>query len=136
MLGFLGFFGRAPELRRLEQALREVDLHPRLVPDAVKLTALRLLQDATQTKLPPPEACAATAELLAYGMLGPAHFATAGELARLEATEARIEAAVAAGESLDARLILLLLHAGLLQPEVIQRYGLKAVARDGPPQTG
>ena len=47
-----------------------------------------------------------------------------------------MEAAIEAGESLDARLILLLLHAGLLQPDVIQRYGLEAVADDGPPPTG
>jgi hypothetical protein len=126
VFGFLGVFGRAPELKRLDDALRAVDLHPRLVPDAVELTALRLLQETTRTKLPPPEAYAATAELLAYCMLGPAHFAAAGELARLEATEARIEAAVRVGDSPDARLILLALHAGLLQPEVAERFGMEA----------
>jgi hypothetical protein len=129
VLGFLGFFGRAGELKRLDEAFRAADLHPRLVPEAVKLTALRLLQEDARAKLPPPDMYAAAAELLAYCMLGPAHFAAAGELDALAATEARVEAAVQAGDSLDARLILLALHAGLLQPEVKQRYGLEATAQ-------
>ena len=129
MFGFLGVFGRAQELKRLDDALRAIDLHPRLVPDAVELAALRLLQEETRARLPPQEAYMATAELLAYCMLGPAHFATAGELARLQATEDRIEIALRAGDSLDARMILLALHAGLLQPAVAERYGIEAVPR-------
>ncbi len=41
MLGFFGIFGRSHELRRLDQAVRAVGLHPVLVPEAVKLTTRR-----------------------------------------------------------------------------------------------
>ncbi len=43
MLGLFGIFGRSHELQRLDQALRGVGLNPRLVPEAVKLTTLKLL---------------------------------------------------------------------------------------------
>lgn len=129
MFGFLGIFGRAQELRRLDEALRAVDLHPRLVPEAVKLTALRLLQQESRSKLPPPALYGAAAELLAYCLLGPDHFAAADEMEALARVEARVEQAAAAGDSLDARLILLTLQAKLLQPAVAERYGLEAIAR-------
>ncbi len=45
-LGMFGVFGRSEDLRTLERALRAVDLHPALVPDAVKLTVLNVLKDA------------------------------------------------------------------------------------------
>lgn len=128
MLGFLGFFGRAPELRRLDAALRNVDLHPRLVPEAVKLAALRQMQQAAGAKSPPPETYDAAAALLAYCMLGPAHFAEAGELDLLNEVERRVDAATA-DDGLDARLVLLALHAGVVQPEVVSRFGLEAVER-------
>lgn len=126
MFGFLGVFGRAAELRRLDQALRAVDLHPRLVPEAVKLTAVRLLQEAAQAKLPPPGMYGEAAELIAYCLLGPDHFAAAGEQERLLATEERIERALETGDSLDARLVLLTLHAGLLNARVAERWELRA----------
>ncbi len=43
MLGLFGIFGRSYELQRLDQAQRGVGLNPRLVPEAVKLTTLKLL---------------------------------------------------------------------------------------------
>ncbi len=46
MLGLFGIFGRSHELQRLDQALRGGGLHPRLVPEAVKLTTLKLLKEA------------------------------------------------------------------------------------------
>ncbi len=46
MLGLFGIFGRSQELQRLDQALRGVGLDPRLVPDAVMLTTLKLLGEA------------------------------------------------------------------------------------------
>ena len=42
-----------------------------------------------------------------------------------EATEARLEAAIEAGDSLDARLVLLALHAGVIQEHVVERYQLE-----------
>ncbi len=47
MLGLFGIFGRSHKLRRLDQALRDVGLNPRLVPDAVMLTTLKLLGEAS-----------------------------------------------------------------------------------------
>ncbi len=46
MLGLFGIFGRSHELQRLDQALRGVGRNPRLVPEAVKLTTLKLLGEA------------------------------------------------------------------------------------------
>lgn len=123
MFGFLGRFGRARELRQLDEALRAVDLHPALVPDAVELTAVRLLQAARGK--PEPGDYAAAAELMAYCMIGASNFTAANDLAAAERVAARIEAAIADGESLDARLVLLLLHAGLVNPGVVERFGLE-----------
>jgi len=38
-------FGRSHDLRQLDQALRSVDVHPAVVPEAVKLTIVNLLKD-------------------------------------------------------------------------------------------
>ncbi len=124
MLGLFGIFGRSHKLRRLDQALRGVGLHPRLVPEAVKLTTLNLLGDAGAG--PDPRPHAAAAELLGYCVLGAQGFTECNDLSLTEAVEARLEAALEAGDSLDARVVLLTLHAGVIQPSVIERYGLEA----------
>ena len=111
MLGLLGIFGRSTELRRLDEALRGVGLHPRGVSEAVKLTTLKLLKEAAYGASPDPRAAAAAAELLGYCMLGPRGFAEANGPGPTAAVEARLEAALAAGDSLDARLVLLALYA-------------------------
>ena len=123
MFGFLGRFGRAQELRRLDEALRAVDLHPALVPDAVELAAVRLIQ-AEKPSLDARD-YAAAAELIGYSMIGADGFAGANDEALAAAVEARIEAAIATGDSLDARLLLLLLHAGVIQPSVIAHFALE-----------
>ena len=122
MLGFLGIFGRSRELERLDRAVRAVGLHPRLVPDAVKLTAIKLLAEAKAD----PRAYDAAAEMLAYCMLGRQIFTDDNGADLTEAVEARLEAALEAGDSLDARLVLLALHAGVIQPWVVERYQLEA----------
>ncbi len=126
MLGFLGIFGRSRELQRLDQAVRAVGLHPRLVPEAVKLTTLKLLNEADSGASPAPRAYDAAAEMLGYCMLGPQGFTEANDLRLTEAAEARLEAALEAGDSLDARLVLLALHAGVIQAQVVERYQLEA----------
>lgn len=123
MLGLFGIFGRSEELRRLDQALRTVDLHPRLVPEAVKLTTLKLLKESGLK----PRSYASAAELLAYCMLGRQAFFHTNEQSLTDKVEARLAAAVEAGDSLDARIVLLTLHAGVIQPSVVERYGLEAV---------
>lgn len=124
MLNLFNLFGRSREVQRLDFAVRAAGLHPALVPDAVKITTLKLLKD-NRGEAPDPEACAYAAELLAYCLLGPAHFAEVNDPARTGAVEARMEAALEAGESLDARLVLLALHAGVVAPGVVERFGLR-----------
>ena len=125
MFGFLGMFGRSYELKRLDQAVRAVGLHPNLVPDAVELTIIKLLKEADRGADPTPRAYYAAAEMLGYCMLGPQGFTEANGLSLTEATEARLEAALKAGDSLDARLVLLALHAGVIQAQVVERYQLE-----------
>ncbi len=125
MLGLFGIFGRSPELQRLDQALRGGGLHPRLVPEAVKLTTLKLLKEAGGAN-PGPRPYAAAAELLGYCVLGAQGFTEFNGPSLTDAVETRLAAALEAGNSLDARVVLLTLHAGVIQPSVVERYGLEA----------
>ena len=124
MLGLFGIFGRSHELQRLDQALRLVGLNPRLVPDAVKLTTLKLLGEAGVG--PDPTSHAAAAELPGYCVLGAQGFTECNDPSLTEAVEVRLAAALEAGDNLDARVMLLTLHADVIQPSVVERYGLEA----------
>lgn len=124
-LGFLGMFGRSGDLRQLDAALRGADLHPALVPEGVKLTIVNLMNDHWPVE-PPPRAYSSVAQLCGYCIAGPETFEQAnGREARLEA-ERRIEAALEAGDSFDAQIVLMTLHARLIGAEVVERYGLSA----------
>jgi len=125
-MGFLGRFGRSSDLRQLDDALKVLDLHPNLVPEAVKITVVNLMKDHAPGGDPQPRSYGAAAEILAYCMIGAEGFAGANgdEVARQ--VEARIEAALKAGDSFDAQLILLTLHAGVIQPSVVDRFRLEA----------
>ncbi len=124
-LGLFGVFGRSEDLRTLDKALRAADLHPNLVPDAVKLTVLNLLKDA-KGEDPSAEDYRETAALLGYCALGRETYAAAnGNLAATDA-EHRIEAALDAGEGLDASLILLALHSAIIHPGVKETYQLES----------
>ncbi|MGY6569366.1 MAG: hypothetical protein JK586_10720 [Nocardiopsis sp. BM-2018] len=125
-LGFLGMFGRSHDLKQLDAALRAVDLHPNVVPEAIKLTIVNLLKDHAIGKHPAPQAYAPAAEIVAYCMLGPAALAASNPPELIDRTEARIERALEDGDSLDAQLVLLTLHAKVCQPAVIERYGLES----------
>ncbi len=124
MLGLFGIFGRSQELQRLDQALGSVGLNPRLVPDAVKLTTLKLLGEASAG--PDPASYAAVAELLGYCVLGAQGFTECNDPSLTEAVEVRLAAALDVGDNFDARVVLLTLHAGVIQPSVVERYGLEA----------
>ena len=126
MLGLFGIFGRSNELRRLDEALRAVGLQPRRVPEAVKLTALRLLGPAGGGAEPEAHANGAAAELLGYCMLGAEGFAAANGRTRAAAVEVRLETALEAGDSLDAQLVLLTLQAAVIDQDVVARYRLEA----------
>lgn len=125
-LGFFGLFGRSPALRDFDRALRAVDLHPKLVPEAVKLTALKLLGEETRGRDISPTAQEAGASLLAYCMLGADAFAEANGSDLTAAVERRMEEALQTGDSLDAKLILLALHAKVVQPSVIEAFELES----------
>ena len=125
-LGLFGIFGRSADLRQLDQALRSVDLHPKLVPEAVKLTVCALLKDHATGGEPQPQAYRAAAEIVAYCMIGADGFAGANDVAPTLAVEQRIDAALTAGDSLDAQLVLLTLHARVVQPSVVDRFQLES----------
>jgi hypothetical protein len=125
-LGFFGFFGRSPALRAFDADLRAVDLHPSLVPEAVKLTAMRMLMDQTGGRTPGAEASRAAAEIIAYCMIGAEAFAGANGLPLTEDVEQRIETALTHGTSLDAKLVLLTLQANVIQPSVVDHFRLEA----------
>ena len=125
MLGLFGIFGRSQELRRLDEALRDGGLHPRLVPEAVKLATLKLLEEAGGAN-PSSHLYAAAGELLGYCVLGVQGFTECNGPSLTETVEARLTAAFEAGDSLDARLVLLTLHAGAIEPSVVARYRLEA----------
>lgn len=127
-LGFFGWFGRSSALRELDGALRSVDLHPNLVPEAVKLTAVRMLMDHEGRNDPGVEASCKAAEILAYCMIGAEAFAGANGVPLAENVEQRIDAALATGTNLDAKLVLLALHAKVIQPSVIDHFGLESDA--------
>ena len=124
-LGFLGMFGRSGDLRELDTALRGADLHPALVPEGVKLTIVNLMKDHWPEE-PLPDAYRSVAQLFSYCIAGPQTFEQAnGTERRLEA-ERRIESALDAGDSFDAQIVLMTLHAKLISAEVVERYGLSA----------
>jgi hypothetical protein len=124
-LGFLGMFGRSGDLRQLDDALRKADLHPALVPEAVKLTLVNLMNDCWPDE-PPADAYASVAQLCGYCVAGPQVFEQANGREPTLAVERRIEAALEAGDSFDARIVLMTLHAKLINAEVVERYELRA----------
>jgi hypothetical protein len=113
-------------MQRLDQALRSAGLHPRIVPDAVKIAALKQLKLASGGAPYDLRATASAAELLGYCVLGRHGFSAANGEFQTEATEGRLIAAIEDGQGLDARLVLLTLHAGLTHPSVVERFELAA----------
>lgn len=122
-LGFLGMFGRSGDLRQLDAALRGFDIHPALVPEGAKLTIVNLMKDHWPDE-PPPQAYPPVALLLGYCIAGPEAFELSNGREYTLDAERRIEAALGAGDSFDAQIILMTLHAKLISGEVVERYGL------------
>jgi len=124
-LGMFGVFGRSADLRALDKALSATGLHPALVPDAVKLTVLNMLKDARDED-PTAADFREAAALLSYCVLGREIFGTANGSHAAEIAEERIEAALEAGKSHDASLILLALHAAIIHPSVNEAFELQS----------
>lgn len=126
MLGFFRIFGRSPDLKALDQALQDNGLHPRAVPEAVKLTAVRLLKQAGRADAPLSEAaCDDAAQLLGYCILGHDQFIASNGIHGATQAAGRVDAAIAAGDSLDAKLLLLALHSGILVSEIAGRFDIE-----------
>src|SRR5258707_11507732 len=106
MSGLFGIFGRAPELERLDLALRNLGVHPRAVPDAVKLTTVKLLKEARGGSVPDQHDCAGAAALLGYCILGPQAFAAANGPAQTETADMRLGAPCEAGHGRQAGSLL------------------------------
>jgi hypothetical protein len=124
-LGLFGIFGRSGDLRQIDDALRAIDVHPRLVPEAVKLAIASQLKADAANGEPEPPAYRAAAEIVGYCMIGADAFAGANSEQLAAEIEGRIERALISGTNLDARLVLLTLHAGVCQASVIDRFGLE-----------
>jgi len=124
MLGLFGVLGRSRDLQRLDASLRDRGLHPHLMPDAVKLTVLKLLQEETGRRSPSAAAHEAASALLVYCQLGAESYAEENGGPDLDAVEGRLEEALEAGDGLDARLVLLMLHSGMIEPSVVERFDL------------
>lgn len=129
-LGFLGRFGRSADLRQLDKALRDVDLHPALVPEGVKLAIVSLMKNDWPNQEPPEEAYLPVAGLFAYCVVGREPFLAVNGDARLADVETRIEAALEDDGSLDEQLVLLAIHARLISADVVERFGLSAAEQD------
>ena len=123
MLGFFGIFGRSRDLKRLDEALLAVGLDPRLVPEAVKLTTLKLLGEVGAGK--DPASYTAAAELLGYCILGSQEFTQHNTSDLTDSVEQRLAAALETGDTLVARIVLLTLHASVIRPSVVEHYDLR-----------
>ena len=126
MFSLFDLFGRSAAVKALDHALREAGLHPLLVPEAVKLTILQLQKkDDVRRTATRDAAYDEAAQLLAYCMLGHEQFIESNSVAAADRAEDRLEAAIAAGDSFDAKLILLALHSGLIAPEIADRFDVE-----------
>lgn len=124
-LGFFGVFGRSADLRQIDEAFRALDVHPKTIPEAVKLAMARFLKEASGDE-PPPQAYRRAAELVGYCVIGANPFAGANGEALTDDVERRIEQALIYGTSIDAQLVLLTLHARIVQPSVVDAFDLEA----------
>ena len=124
MLGFFNIFGRSPDLKALDQALRDAGVHPRTVPEAVKLDGRSAPARGAGGRV--PEAAfrrrRAVARVL-HARQRPVHRQQQHPAA--ERVESRLERAIAFGDSLDAKLLLLALHSGIMVAEVADRFDVE-----------
>jgi len=123
------FLGRSTAMRALDDALRAAGLHPLLVPEPVKLTVIELTRKHAGAESQ-DAAFADAARLLAYCIHGHGQFTDSNGADEAELADARVEDALQDGDTLDAKLILLALHAGLISPEIADRIELEDLEID------
>ncbi|MCC5956938.1 MAG: hypothetical protein JJU07_12610 [Natronohydrobacter sp.] len=114
------FLGRSTAMRALDDALRAAGVHPLLVPEPVKLTVIQLTKKHAAGQAQ-DAAFADAAQLLAYCILGHEQFADSNGLEDAGRADQGVETAMEEGDTLDAKLILLAFHAGLITPEIADR---------------
>ncbi|MGI3211891.1 hypothetical protein ACROSR_12335 [Roseovarius tibetensis] len=123
MFRLFDMLGPSAAVRALDDALRASGVHPLLVPEPVKLTVIKLNKKDSGGK-DQDVAFAEAAQLLAYCMLGHEQFAESNSVEDADRVDLRVETALGEGDTLDAKLILLALHAGLMAPEIADRIDL------------
>jgi hypothetical protein len=121
MFGLLTLFGRSAAQKALDHALREAGLHPLVVPEAVKITIVRLNKEQAAGAGPREADYSEAAQLLAYCMLGRDQFIASNSVHEADRADLRVEHALIAGDSIDAKLILLALHSGIVAPSIAER---------------
>ena len=120
MLRIFDLFGQSAAMNALDEAMRASGVHPLLVPDAVKVALMRLNKEAAAAR-GRDAAFSDAAHLLAYCMLGRAPFIESNGTVAADQVERRVEAAIDAGASSDAKLILLAMHSGVIVSEIADR---------------
>lgn len=124
MLRIFGLFGQSAAMNALDEAMRTSGVHPLLVPDAVKVTLVRFNKQAAEAR-GRDVAFGEAAQLLAYCMLGRAPFIESNGTAAADLVDQRLEAAIDAGDSADAKLILLAMHSGVIVSEIADRIDIE-----------
>lgn len=123
MFRLFDMLGRSSAMRALDDALRAAGVHPLLVPEPVKLTVIQLSKRlASDRSL--ESALILAAQVLTYCILGHEGFAASNTQEEASRIDNRVETALEEGDSLDAKLILLALHAGLMAPDIADRIDL------------
>tara|TARA_B100000686_G_C16581153_1_gene858198 strand:+ start:307 stop:681 length:375 start_codon:yes stop_codon:yes gene_type:complete len=123
VVGLFSLFGRSREMQQFDWELRAAGIHPKLVADAVKTAALGIMKDFRQVS---DRDYVRVAQLMTYCILGGSDFTNVNDVALAGVVEERIMRAVDSNGSLDAQLILLALHSGVISASVVAQYGLEA----------
>lgn len=120
MFRLFDMFGPSKAQKAFDNALRVSGVHPLLVPEPVKLTAIQLNRKLADER-DQETAFAQAAQLLSYCILGDEQFRSSNGDEAADQTDHRVETAIIEGNSLDAKLILLTVHSGLISPEIADR---------------
>lgn len=122
-IGFLGRFGRSQDLRYLDAALQQAHLHPGFLPEGVKIAVASLMSEVHGE--PPADAYPPIGALIALCAFGIEEFEEHNGPRLRADTLARLEAAIARSEGLDASLIILMSHARLLHQSLKDDYAIE-----------
>lgn len=123
------FLGRSTAMRALDDALQTAGLHPLLVPEPVKLTVIQLTKKFAAAQVQ-DTAFANAAQLLAYCILGHDQFANSNSSEDAARADQRVETAMEESDTVDAKLVLLAFHAGLITSEIADRIEIDVAETD------